>query len=685
MMRRFKNKMDSPYVIAIAFTLLMAAIFLVMTPTLSPAGDINIAEYLANSAIKEGFFFISPVLAFALRLLNRIHTANWWAIFSIVDMFGGFFVFLWFLNKRYQKQQWTVRVFISGLFALFFWELMLRYEINFTQETTITALAAALLILDCCYEEKWENKKTIVIKLILGVCLLFLAGSIRWKALCLMLPFMIMCLGYFFLFPYTSFKHSLQHKKRFLFLAGAVIGVVFLSYGLHKLYGVINPDLGEYVKANALREEIGDYRDRYPEYEESTVEMYQELGITESWIDMVYSFITGDENHFSSEDLTKMADLKQSSHMTISSFTGTLRGHALLWATMLILFLFLSLLSGGKNMLLPFVGCMSAFLLCALYFILIGRIEWRVTNGCILACTLSFIAMSEHYISAVSPRKFGLMGRMGLLAAAAFFFLIGCVNVRLEKDFSIPKSAVTEEGLADVLEYIHVHEDIIYVDIEDMLRYYDAYNLWAAHEPDYLNNLLSLVAHFNIGQKETLKDAGIDDIVSDMLKRPDIYVRYSSPYSNGAFFRYLRDYYEEYTAVSIVDNYNNHRFLRYAAPVMPTGVNYKNGIQTEFTIVDEFPEDASILAAIRIDCDWDAGGGAYQDYYLNVYDNTAKALYSYGLSRHEKGCFGEALWIENTWRAEDISVSLVGDDGEGHIETIADVTQGFLSSLYADD
>lgn len=690
MMKWIRNKMDSPCVIAFLFVLLMAVIFLVTEPALSPAGDLNIAEYLASSAIKEGFFFISPVLAFVLRFLNRIYTANWWSIFSVAVMFGGLFVFLWFLNKRYQKQQWTMRLFLNGLFALFFWELMLQYEINFTQTTTITALAGALLILDCCYE-RWKNKKTVVIKLFSGIGLLFLAGSIRWKALALMLPFIVMCLAYFFLFPFTSsnfivsFKHSLKNKKRFLLLAGAVIGVVFMSYGLHKLYGVINPDLGEYVKANALREEIGDYADRYPDYNEDTMEMYQELGITQSWIDMVCSFMTGDRNHFSSADLKKMTDLRQGSHKTAASFISTLKGHTLLWVTMFILLLFLGLLSGRRNIWLPFFGCLSAFLLCALYFIMIGRIEWRVTNGCILACTLSFIAMSSHHIADISPKKLGMAEKTGLLTMTALFFVTGCAAVRFEKDFSMPKAAVIEPGLADVLEYVNAHEEIIYVDIEDTLHYYSAYNLWAAHEPEYLDNVIPMVAHFNIGKKETLKRAGIDDIVNDMLKRPDIYVRYCSPGSNGILFHYLRDYYEEFVSVSVVDNYHNHRFLRYTSPVMPESVNDCGSIRADFEIVEEFPEDEAILAAIRIDCKWDADGGAYQDYYLNIFDNTTGALYSYGLCMREKGCFGEALWMDGTWQADDISVSLIGYGAEGSVETIADVTQGFLASLQAED
>lgn len=687
MMRWMKNKINAPYVSAFLFTLFSLAVFLITTPTLSAAGDLNIAEYLASSKIEPGFFFISPALASVLRFLNRIYTASWWSLFSVMVMFGGLFVFLWFINKRFARQEGIARWLLNGLFVLFFWELLLKYEINFTQTTVIAALAANLLILDCCYEKR-GNKKGSVIKLIFAAFLLLLAGSIRWKALILMVPFTFMCLLYFFLFPYTSsnlfaaVKHSFSEKKRLFLLMGMTALVVISSYGIHKLYGNLNPDLGEYVKANALREEICDYKDCYPDYNENTMQMYQELGIKQSWIDMVYGFITGDVNHFSSADLQKMADLKQSSHMKVSNFTSSLKEHTLLWITLIVFLIFLTFLNGRKNCYLPFLGCILAFILCGLYFVAIGRIAWRVTNGCILACVLSFVAMSAYQISEVPLRRFNLTEKTGLLAVTVIFFLVGCVAVYSEKEISFPRARITDQGRADMLAYIASHPDTFYLDIEDMIRYYDAYNLWASHEPEYLDNSISLIAHFIIGEKETLEESGIEDMISDMLIRPDIQVRYSSPYSNGILYRYLKDYYEECVSVSVVDQCGGTRFLRYAEPVIANNVkNDKSVISLDFEMRDEFPEDNSILAAVSLSCNLDPKyRDIYCDYFLNIEDHATGAVYSYGLAKKEEGCSGELLWMDGTWEIDDLSVSLLGANAEGSYDILANVTEDFLAS-----
>ena len=689
------NKMNSPYVMAFLCTLFALLLFLVTEPALSAAGDMNIAEYLGSSKIEPGFFFISPALVSILRSFNAVYTANWWAIFSVAVMFGGMFVFLWFLNKRFDAREWTARLPLNGLFVLFFWELMLKNDINFTQSTIIAGLSAILLILDCCYDSQTERRtdnKFVILKICLGICLLFLAGSIRWKALVLMLPFAVMCLGYFFLFPCRfsdlkeSLKNSVKTKKKFLLLAGMIATAVFLSYGIHKVYGVVNPDLGEYVKANALREEICDYSDQYPAFDENA-DMYRELGIQKSWIDMVCAFLTGDENHFSSSELSKMADLKQSSHMTVRSFISTLKEHTLMWVSLGILFLFLAYVKGVKNGLIPIVGCVFAFVLCGLYFVSIGRIEWRVTSGCILACTLSFIAMASHPVSEVPVRKFHLIQNIGLLVLTAILLVVGLVAVRLEKGFDFPRAAVTDVERAGMLDYIDGNSDTIYLDVEDTIRYYEAHNLWAAHEPEYMDNAISLIAHFSIGEKETLAASGVDDIINDMLRKPDIYVRYCSSYSNGIFLRYLRDYYDACVSLSVVDRYGSTRFLRYCRPVHATVEmsTDQSVVDASFEVVDEFPDDEDIITAVQVSCRLNAGiGKGYEDYYLNIEDDTTGLLYSYGLRMQEQDCGGEVLWLSGTWNVDHISVSLVGQNSDGGCDTIADVTEAFCASLLSE-
>lgn len=691
-MKRSARNLNLSYVIAFALTIFALLVFLITEPALSGAGDSNIAEYLGSSKIAPGFFFISPALAGVLRFFNAIYTANWWAIFSIAVMFGGLYVFLWFVNKRAALQELSALLLVDGLFVLFFWELMLKYEINFTQTTVIAGLTAVLLILDSCYEpvgDKPATRRSVIVKLCMGVCLLFVSGSIRWKALVLMLPFAVMCMGYFFIFPCTlsnlteSLRSSWKTKKKLLMFTGIVILTVFVSYGLHKLYGVVNPDLGEYVKANALREDICDYADRYPEYDQNT-EVYQELGIQKSWVDMVCNFLTGDVNHFSSDDLNKMVALRQNSHGTVRDFTDSLKGHAVMWISLAVLLVFLTLLCGRKLFFIPLLGCIFAFMLCGIYFITIGRIAWRVTNGCILASALSYIAMMAYNPSRTEVRKFDAKEKTGLFVLTAVFFVVGCVCVRFEKEFSFPRAAVTDVERAGMLDYIDQNADTVYLDIEDTLHYHNAYNLWAAHEPEYMDNCLSLVAHFVMGQKETLAAAGIDDIINDMLTRPNIYVRYCYWSTNGIFLNYLRDYYDECIAVSVVDGYGSTRFLRYSMPVGAAVGASGTPVQVDggFEVVDEFPDDAFVITAVQVSFRLDlADESVYQDYFLNITDRTTGKLYSYGLKPKESGCGAKVLWMDGTWSVDDISVSLVGYGSDGSYYTIADVTEAFAAAL----
>lgn len=691
-MNRVGNKMNSPYVIAFLLTLFALMLFLVTEPVLSEAGDINIAEYLGSSKIEPGFFFISPVLAYILRLFNTVYTANWWAVFSVAVMFGGLFVFLWFVNKRCSLHEWFVLIFADGLFVLFFWELMLKYGINFTQTTIIAGLAAVLLILDCCCDfgsGQTTEGKSVSVKMCLGILLLFLSGSIRFKAMVLMVPFAAMCLGYFFLFPckLSNLKESLinswKTKKKILLAAGLIILVAFISFGLHRMYGVINPDLGEYVKANALREEICDYADQYPDYDENA-EMYRQIGIQKSWISMVCAFLTGDENHFSSSDLSKMAQLKQNSRMTVGNFTGSLKGHAVMWSSLAVLLGFTVFIKGGKNSFLPLVGCILAFVCCGLYFVSIGRIEWRVTGGCVLACALSFVAMASQPVSKVPIKKYNIKAKIILPALTAVFFIVGLAAVRLEKGFSLPAAAVTDEERAGMLDHIDANSDVIYLDVEDTTRYYNAYNLWAAHEPEYMDNGMPLIAHFIIGEKKTLAAAGVYDVINDMLDKPNIYVRYCSSGSNGIFLNYLGDYYDRCVSVSVVDRYKSTRFLRYSRPVSAEGETGGDNavVDAVFEVVDEFPDDGEITMAVQVNCRLDSGiRDSYEDYYLNVTDHSTDLLYSYGLAVGETGCGGEVLWMKGTWDKDNISVSLVGQDSGGSCDTIADVTAAFCEPL----
>lgn len=610
-----KEESTSFVIIASFFTLLSMFVFLVTEPVLSGAGDINISDHLASSKIKPGFFFISPVLASFLRTMNKVINANWWSVFSVIVMFVGLFIFLWFINKRNRDQSKVSRVLLTVLLALVFWEAILRYEVNFTQTAVIAGLSGIILITDCCYEKECRHRRITAFKIVLGIGFLLLAGSVRWKALFLMLPFGIMCLLYIFAMPLAfsnmalSLRSSFDNKSIAIGLAVLMTLTVFVSNATHQLYGIVNPDLGEYVEANALREDICDYSERYPGYEEAEAE-YRELDITPSWINMVNNFLTGDLNHFASHDLRKMVNMRQESKMTIGDFMESLRGHWLLWLDIVLLVGCIVLFKGIRNTWLPFAGCMFAFILCALYFVHIGRFGWRVTNGCILACIMSFIAMSSHAVYEYVPEKNRIrMGWRPLALSVILCFAWG-IAVKMEKEsFSLPVARATDEDQAAVLEYINSNPDIVYVGADKTLQFYRTYNMWTFHEPEYLKNAILLSAHFIIGEEDTLLEAGVENLFDDMLEEPDILLKYSAS-RNTIIYNYIRDYYDPCVSITVVDSYGEAKFLRYTKPISPNTVkDYGEDINVRFEMTDDCPDDEAVIAAIKVSYDISERGG----------------------------------------------------------------------------
>ena len=322
-----------------------------------------------------------------------------------------------------------------------------------------------------------------------------------------------------------------------------MISAVMLSKGLHTMYAHLNQELGEYVEANALREEIADYVDRYPTYEEAKM-IYEERGIKRSWMQMLYTFLTGDANHFSSKDLKRMVDLKQASKKTVEEYIDTFKGHKLMWAAVILWVGVILIRKGVKNSIVPLLGCMVSLLMVSLYFVYIGRFAWRVTNGCILACVISFVVMTSVSVCPAVHLKLNVALKTGILAVIAMMFLAEGISVKKENSmFVMPKATVLNQNLADTLAYMDANSGTLYLTIDSGFRFYSAYNMWAFHEPEYLDNSFSLVAHFIFGGRDALADRGIEDLVQDMLEQSGIYCKYSPKRSN-VFYDYLRDYYE---------------------------------------------------------------------------------------------------------------------------------------------
>lgn len=675
-MGKVRKIWDTPCFTALSWTIVLLGLFLYTSPVLSLAGDINISEYLSSSKVKVGFFFISPALAGFLRILNDVYCANWWSIFSISEMMIGLYTFIWYLNKRYRNHQWIVRFLLSELFCIFYWEAILKYQVNFTQTACITSLSGALWIIDSCCEHRQVHWLRYV-KVVWGIGLMLLSGAIRWKAALLMLPFELMGLVYFCIVSYFQMDNRKDIVKAVV-AAEIMISVVLVSWGLHTAYFKLNRELGEYVEANALREEIADYVDRYPSYEEEKM-TYEERGIKRSWMNMLYAFITGDANHFGSIDLKIMLDLKQTSKKTVKEYVDTLKGHKLMWAAVSLLVGGIVIRKGWRSSLLPLLGCVLSFFMVSVYFVYIGRFVWRVTNGCILACIISFVIMTSWFDCHAVHFRLNLSVKTGILVIIVMMFFAEGSSVKKENSRLVaPKATVSDEDMADTLAYMDANSDILYLTIDSGFRFYSAYNMWAYHEPDYLKNSFSLVAHFIMGGKETLSEMGINDLMNDMLEQPDIYCKYS-PVRNKVFYDYLKDYYEPCVSLSVVDSYKDVKFLRYAKPVIPDQINEKN-IKVNIKRADEFSEDQNIIDTISVSFEIDGIENDYNDFFLNITDKSSELVYSYGLKFDKTSCYADIIQMKSTW-GRNVSVCLIGQDSDGNFDMITDLSDMFVQII----
>ena len=673
----------------IALPLLIAAasllIFLGTDPELSSAGDRNIAEYL-SSTTKPGFFFISPELAFLLRIPVHINASvNWWTVFSLTLLFAGLFLQLYIIGRIIAGWPGKAAQFLHGLL---FCSLYLTEPINFTQTAMVTAVTGILLVLeyavpdtdDPAEDADGAGRKAAsgLLKLLSGAAVLLLACSIRYKAAVLCIPFGLMCLAYPLL-PHrgTGMKPARPVLRKTLSAALALISVCILSFGIRWVYGRMDPYYPEYTRANTLRENIYDYLDRYPGYPENE-EAYNSAGITPVWIGMLEQCFTSDQNYFGTDTLSRMEAFRTSGRIPFRSFLSTLKPHiaSLAAAGAAVCLIFLAL--GPGNAAVPLLLCLASFMAGGIFFTLIGRIEWRVTNGVLLSAMASFIWMSAR--TAGSNRKLPELplrtkGLRTVVSAILYAAVLLSLRVAINggRPLTPPKAAEINPAFADYLDYQNSHPDTIYYVTNG---YYEAHNAFTGKDPDYLKNQYSVIANFILGRHKELEKRGITSLTYDMLYRDDVLMEYN-PVIRG----YLQTYYDPCISCSIADVYAplNIALVNYRAPVITAGSvgEVSPGIPEEPVLSGL---DLAIMDAAASPADYRVfaleaavSGETFDRYALNVRDMESGNVYTYPLTAENGLLLGKMVWLDGSWDFAGSSRIIIGEK-EGAWYDIWDIT-----------
>lgn len=643
-----------------AFTLILLVLFVLSDPAISTAGDLRIAEYLMSNT-DVGFYFISPVLAWILKIfVNLFPYVNWWVIFSILITFAVFWICINFIDTVVSEK---FGIILSSIFGLLYWHSILLEDINFTQTAAISAISGAVVYFSALRESSRKKKIT---KVVVACVFILIAGAIRWKALVMCLPFIAMTILYYALVTYLKSKDDdkIEQIKWSLSILVIACVMVFGSYGLHKIYGKINPLYIEYVVANSLREDIYDYQDRYPSWDEAQDE-YEAVGIERSWVEMVNQSFTADRNHFSADDLRVMKSFRESSVFSISDYFSSLEGYGIVLIILAVLVLLIVLINGIRNSIIPILGNVFGFMGFAVTLTIMGRYAWHVTVGIVLIAVFSLIYMSSIHLSEkdgfLSSERIGawFAGIYGIVANVVVLGVI-VVSIVNSISFVVPAAKITNETEASLVDYMDSNDDIVYLDLGS-LCYYDTHNIWSARPLDYMDNVFTGIGHFILGRSDDLDRYEITDIVSAMINRSNIYTFY-----NDTWNAYLADYYDPCIAAGVVDEYGDTEFIRYVAP--KTIVGEKSGLTVNNVHMSlTASEKSSNYRYWNITADIE-GDVSAEEYYINVLDYGTGNMYSYPVSVEDGKLVGKELYINSSWSFMETGRYLVGIvDGECYV------------------
>lgn len=636
-------------------TLIFLLLFIFTNPGYSSAGDQNIAEFVASTET-PGYYFISPALAWALRLCAiALPMINWWTLFSMTVMFGGQLIILYYIQRRFNNY---IGKIIAAALAMFLWRSMFSLEINFTQTASIAAVAGMVIWL--CWDLYTTHRSRIVHALI-GIFFLLLAGAIRWDSLLLCLPFGVMGILYR-LFVYYINK-NIPDKKEFhnyirlqiLIPMFAMILCVFGSYSIHFAYGLTHPTWAEYVRANDLECDTYDYADKYPTWEENE-QQYESAGLKKSWYHMLFQSYTGDINHFSADDMSVMLQFRGSTTKTFSGYWRSLYSFKLVWFLSLVILLIAAAYFGIRRSIIPAAANIFAFFACSYAFVHMGRYPWRVICSFTLAGIILFLIMSSENWPAMNPHK--KLPHAVLTSLAFILVVISSLSTAKftmdKKTFQLPVAAVTNTEKSGLLDYMNTNKNIIYFMEND---FYSVHNIWTAKPVNYLDNLFTIFSVFNRGRSADFAKYGVPDLsnfFTYMLTRPNVYTVYDDTWS-----AYLCDYYNPYVSAGIVDTYapTGTSFIRFVAPVQSTGDSISQNITDVHLSIaqSEASDNYQVLTFSAT-----INGTALDEYYLNVTNSQTGAIYSYPLVVNGKKLTGKALWMNHTWNFSNTKRTIVG-------------------------
>ena len=645
-----KNIIMNDRIFALFLTAISLMVFVFTDPKTSIAGDVNISRYISSN-MEPGFYFLSTEVALPLNLLAKaIPLVNWWALFSILMMFlSNYWILVNIQNiTRDDKHNEKIHAVIIAciIWLFFFWD-----GINFTQTATLLALAAVSSVLSITSE---DTKKEVITKGIISVVYFCIACGVRWASAIMGLPFlfMVVCFkGYLLIRGGEGLGKTIVICRNTLIMCGIIVAITGGFYGLHKVYPEVDPIYKEASLATTYRSDIYDWPDRVPSYK-GNEELYENLGVKESWLNMVLKNYTSDKNFFSSDQIYPVTLIRGKSQSGIMDFLLEQKSHADAVLIMGIALVIIFVSSGFITNIIPALLSLVSVIAATVFFLKMGRFPWRVTNSYLFFALFSMVVMISYGSKERKKKDIKASGLRTYLLYLMMFLTLATTVVR--KDFSLPSPKAYSKEDAIVMDYMNRHKEKVFFTI---YNYYYVWNLWSAKSIDYLDNEFAMEACFNDGRIADKEKYGITDIISQMLSESRILTVYDKVWHD-----YLRDYYGDTISAGVVEYVpdTNATFIRYVRPLEAREISdtVKAG-KLSFEVLSQSEKERNggysrISVLSEIDND------VYDEYYLNVVDNTDNKTYTYPLMKQEGNTVtGEIYKVDGTWD-EDADFQLIG-------------------------
>lgn len=501
--------------------LLMALMVLVMRPSFETNDDIVFAELGSGlRGVKDAHLvFQNYILGLIYRFLYQVTgRLPWYTIFQYAVLVAAFSAVTYVLMNRLEG--------FSGLYLSVVLLCCFGYEayihIQFTKTGGIAAAAAVFLLFHVIEKDKicqWE--------LLWGIALGLLGFMYRadqfWASSALMAG-----LGVYFLltlrrrFPGCTAGKLRRCVGTFLLLLLAVSAVDIADAQMYR-----GEEWEEYQEFNSLRSKLLDYG--FPDYD-SSIELYQELGITREAYELYKTWNFNDPENFTVEVMEKLVNEKAARTLRpaqiiafLKRFPGDVSGRPFFWFC--LVFLAVWLVRAEKK--IPGITALvfEGILLSGLYFYLYYQGRYmvnRVDVGLWFSVCLVILWIASD---SGGEKGAGIVRRGGpvlCVAVLAVSQLLWIKDWRIST-VSIPEARVSQRA---VLETIGTDKEHVYIAKSGTVSEIVCYGPFDRMPENLLDNLYWLGGWEcrTPGFTMEMEEHGIVNPYKDLINNEEVYL-----------------------------------------------------------------------------------------------------------------------------------------------------------------